>query len=262
MTESNPVDQRLRGAVAIITGAGVGIGRAIAVRFAAHGCGVVINARTDSDLAETAEGVSRVSPLAAEIVVGDITEQATIDAIVERTVDRFGPLTVLVNNAGIDIEAAPALVDVSDEQWERLMAVNVTSMFRLTRAVIPHLKARASIINMGSMYSLVGCEGEVPYAASKGAVLQFTKSLALELGPRQIRVNCICPGIIDTPMTRSFLTDDDTAARLEAEYAAVSTFGRMGTADEIARGALFLASDDSTFVTGTSLVIDGGAMAR
>lgn len=115
---------------------------------------------------------------------------------------------------------------------------------------------------MGSMLSLVGWEREVPYSATKGAVMQFTKSLALEVGPKQIRVNCVCPGIIDTPMTRSFLTDPSTAAVLTAEYGAASLFGRMGTADEIARGVLFLASDDSTFVTGTTLVIDGGATAR
>ena len=127
---------------------------------------------------------------------------------------------------------------------------------------LAHLGPGSSIINMGSMLSLVGWEREVPYSATKGAVMQFTKSLALEVGAKQIRVNCVCPGIIDTPMTRSFLTDPSTAAVLEAEYGAASPFGRMGTADEIARGVLFLASDDSTFVTGTTLVIDGGATAR
>ena len=135
-------------------------------------------------------------------------------------------------------------------------------MFRITKVALGHLEAGASIINMGSMLSLVGCEGEVAYSASKGAVLQFTRSLALELGPRQIRVNCVCPGIIDTPMTRAFLTDPATADRLEADYCAASPFGRMGTADEIASGVLFLASDDSSFVTGSTLIIDGGATAR
>jgi NAD(P)-dependent dehydrogenase (short-subunit alcohol dehydrogenase family) len=157
---------------------------------------------------------------------------------------------------------APTVVETTDDEWDRVLAVNMTGIFAVCRAAIPGLRDGGSIVNMASMNSLVAYENSAPYSASKGALLQFTRALALELAPRRIRVNCVCPGIIDTPLTNSFLELADDPDALRAEYEAVAPLGRLGTAREVANCVVFLAGDESTFVTGSALVVDGGTTAR
>jgi dihydroanticapsin dehydrogenase len=157
---------------------------------------------------------------------------------------------------------APTVVETTDDEWDRVLAVNMTGIFAVCRDAIPGLRDGGSIVNMASMNSLVAYENSAPYSASKGALLQFTRALALELAPRRIRVNCVCPGIIDTPLTNSFLELADDPDALRAEYEAVAPLGRLGTAREVANCVVFLAGDESTFVTGSALVVDGGTTAR
>jgi NAD(P)-dependent dehydrogenase (short-subunit alcohol dehydrogenase family) len=181
---------------------------------------------------------------------------------VAAVIDRYGRIDILSNNSGIDLPHAPAVVDTTDDEWDRVLAVNMTGIFSVCRAAIPALREGGSIVNMASMNSLVAYENSAPYSASKGALLQFTRALALELAPRGIRANCVCPGIIDTPLTDSFLELADDPAALPAEYAAVAPLGRLGTAREVANCVLFLAGDESTFITGSALIVDGGSTAR
>jgi dihydroanticapsin dehydrogenase len=153
-------------------------------------------------------------------------------------------------------------VETTDEEWERVFRVNMTGTFYACRAAAPHMPDGSSIVNMASINSFVAWENDAAYTATKGAVLQFTRALALDLAPRQIRVNAVCPGVIDTPLTDAFLERADDAEALRGEYASASPLNRMGTAREVANCVLFLASDEASFVTGSALVVDGATTAR
>lgn len=252
----------LAGRVALVTGAGSGIGRAVCVRLAEEGAEVVVTSRTPANVEATGREVERVSgrpPLALAL---DVADRRAVAAVVATVVDRYGHIDILSNNGGIDLPHAPAVADTTDDEWDRVLAVNMTGIFAVCRAAIPALRDGGSIVNMASMNSLVAYENSAPYSASKGALLQFTRALALELAPRGIRANCVCPGIIDTPLTDSFLEYADDPATLRAEYEAVAPLGRLGTAREVANCVLFLAGDESTFVTGSALVVDGGSTTR
>ena len=177
-------------------------------------------------------------------------------------VERFGRIDILSNNAGIELVRGPSVVETTNDEWERIFRVNVTGMFYTCRAIVPSMRVGGSIVNMASINSFVGGENNAVYTASKGAVLQFTRALALELAPRAIRVNAVCPGVIDTPLTDLFLDAADDPAALRREYEAASPLLRMGTAREVANCVLFLASDESSFVTGSALTVDGATTAR
>ncbi len=253
---------RLEGRVALVTGAGSGIGRAVCVRLAEEGADVVVTSLTPAHVEATRREVERVSGRVPLALAFDVADRRAAAAVVAEVVDRYGQIDVLSNNGGIDLPHAPAVVETTDEEWDRVLAVNMTGIFSVCRAAIPALRDGGSIVNIASMNSLVAYENSAPYSASKGALLQFTRALALELAPRGIRANCVCPGIIDTPLTDSFLELADDPAALRAEYAAVAPLGRLGTAREVANCVLFLATDESTFVTGSALVVDGGSTAR
>jgi len=188
----------------------------------------------------------------------DVADRESVDAGVARAVEQYGRIDVLSNNAGVELPHGPAVVETTDEEWERLMRVNVTGYFWACRSALPHMQAGASIVNMASINSFIAWPNDTPYTTSKGALLQFTRSLALEAAPQVIRVNCVCPGVIDTPLNDSFLELADDPDQLRREYEAVSPFNRMGTAREVANCVLFLASDEASFVTGAALVVDGG----
>ena len=253
---------RVAGKVALVTGAGTGIGRAVSVRLAEEGAEVVATSQTPEHVEETAR---LAAAAAGREVLGlrlDVGDSSAVDHVVAQVVERFGRIDVLSNNAGIELVHGPSVVETTDEEWERVFRVNSSGTFYACRAAAPHMPNGASIVNMASINSFVAWENDAPYTATKGAVLQFTRALALELAARQIRVNAVCPGVIDTPLTDAFVERAVDPEALRAEYAAVSPLNRMGTAREVANCVLFLASDEASFVTGSALVVDGATTAR
>jgi NAD(P)-dependent dehydrogenase (short-subunit alcohol dehydrogenase family) len=253
---------RLTGKVAIITGGAVGLGRASALRMAQEGAAVAI-----LDLAEAAG-----TALAAEIVAGggdaafwpcNVASEAEVARVIEAVVARFGRLDVLVNNAGVSGVNKPTH-EVTEAEWDWVQAINVKGVFFCTKHAIPHLKRAGggSIINLSSIYGLVGGADVPPYHASKGAVRLMSKTDALIYAPDRIRVNSIHPGFILTPMVEHFLDDSGAADGARVAVDALHPLGHIGEPDDIAWGVVYLASDEAKFVTGSELVIDGGYTAR
>ena len=253
---------RLADRVVLVTGGGSGIGEAICVRFAQEGAEVVVTTRDPDHLARSLERVAAIADRAPLGMPMDVTDAGSVASAVDEVVERFGRIDVLCANAGIDLASAPPIQDVTDDEWDRVMAVNVTGTFLVTRACVPHIPDGGAVVTIGSINSFVAWPNDLPYTTSKGAVLQFTRALALDLAPRGIRANCVCPGVIDTPLTRAFIDAAPDPDEVIREYEAVSPLGRMGTAQEVANAALFLASDEASFVTGSALIVDGGTTAR
>lgn len=250
----------LLGKTALITGGASGIGRATALPFAREGATVAI-----ADLNEPA-GQELVKEIKADggkalFEPADVTRAADCQRVVERTVREFGGVQILLNNAGIIRRAS--VTELSEEDWDRVMTVNVKSIFLMSRQVIP-IMARAgggSIINMASGWGLAGGPRAAVYCASKGAVVLLTKAMAIDHGSQRIRVNCICPGDTDTAMLRNEAQQLGESADSFLADAAKRPLGRVGKPEEIAQAALYLASDAASFVTGTALVVDGGVLA-
>lgn len=250
---------KLEGKVAVITGGASGIGRATALLFAREGAAVAI-----ADV--NAEAGQRVADEIAReghrVLFGAVDLTLSLDCrrLVETTIHELGKIDILFNNAGIIRRST--ILDLSEEEWDRVMAVNVKSIFLLSREVIPHMEKQGSgvIINTASGWGLAGGSRAAAYCASKGAVVLLTKAMAIDHGPR-IRVNCICPGDTDTGMLRAEAAQlGEDSSRFMAD-AARRPLGRVGTPEEIAQAVLYLASDASSFVTGTALVVDGGGLA-
>jgi NAD(P)-dependent dehydrogenase (short-subunit alcohol dehydrogenase family) len=251
------VSGRVAGKVALVTGAGSGIGRAVAVRLAEEGARVIVTSRTEAHMRETCSLLSG-DP---DGLVLDLRDRETIDAAVARVTDAYARLDVLVCVAGVDQPSEPPVAETTDEEWEEVFAVNVTGVFRLCRAVLPILSESGSIVTVGSANGIAPRPNAAAYCASKAALLMFTRALALELAPRRIRANCVCPGVVDTPLTDLFLGMADDPAALREEYAAANPLKRIADAREIANCVLFLASDEASFVTASPFVVDGGQLA-
>ena len=253
---------RVADKVALITGAGTGIGRAIAIRLAEEGAHVIVTSQTAANVEETCRLAAAASGRDVVGLALDITDGEAVDRVAAEIAERFGRIDILSNNAGIELVHGPSVVETTDEEWERLFRVNVTGTFRVCRAAAPHISAGGSIVNMASIGSFVAWENGAAYTATKGALLQFTRSLALELAPQSIRANAVCPGVIDTPLTHVFLEAADDPAERRRQYEDAAPLRRLGTALEVANCVLFLGSDESSFITGAALVVDGGTTAR
>ncbi|MDO8209564.1 SDR family NAD(P)-dependent oxidoreductase [Conexibacter sp. CPCC 206217] len=251
--------------VCVVTGAGSGIGRANALGMAARGGWVVVS---DVDLDAARETVAQIAAAggSAEAVRCDVTDGASVQALMETTVELFGGLHVLNANAGVheaDVADVTTIEQMPEETWDRICDVNLKGVFLCMKHAIPHLRAAGggAIVNAGSTSSFVGYPMAPAYCATKGGVMQLTKVAAIELAPYGIRANCYCPGSIDTPLMAGYLDAADD--RAEAEWAAAGSHlvPRLGRPEEIANLVCFLASDEASFVTGAAYLADGGSLA-
>jgi NAD(P)-dependent dehydrogenase (short-subunit alcohol dehydrogenase family) len=256
---------RLAHKVALITGAGTGIGCATALLFAQEGAKVIAQ---DIKVEAAQETVQQIMHMGGEAVFigGDVSSSADAEAMVRKAVDSYGRLDVLFNNAGI--WCGGTILDLSEDEWDRTMDVNVKGMYLVSKYAVRQMMRQegGSIINAASVAALRGSPMSAAYNASKGAVLLLTKCMALDFGRYGIRVNCTCPGIIETQMADQLLTyrslgDDDRRQALLETYETRHASSRFGQPTEVANVVLFLASDESSFVTGAAWPVDGGLSA-
>jgi NAD(P)-dependent dehydrogenase (short-subunit alcohol dehydrogenase family) len=254
---------RLKDLVGIVTGGALGIGRATCFLFAREGAMVAVTDVLDREGAELAREI-KSSGGSAEYWHLDVTKEAEVLDVFSKIQEKFGKIDVLVNNAGISGANKPTH-EVSEQEWDKLMAVNVKGVFFCTKHAVPYMKTnrRGSIINLSSIYGLVGAGDAPPYHASKGAVRLMAKNDALLYAADNIRVNSVHPGFVWTPMVENFAKESGVDAKeFRKGIGAKHPLGHMGEPDDIAWGIVYLASEEAKFVTGSELVIDGGYTAQ
>jgi len=256
---------KLSGKTAIITGATSGIGKATALLFAEEGADVVITGRR-ADLGQRVSDEIRQKGVRCVFVQADHTQAEACSRVVERTLAEFGRIDILFNNAGIVTQGTAETTE--EAIWNETLAINVTAVWRMNKLVIPHMKKQGGgvIVNNGSDWSVVAGKNAFPYIASKGAVGMMTKAMALDFARDNIRVNAVCPGdtFVERWIEKGYFEGSDPVTMDEAikESSAYIPMGRFGKPEEIAKAVLFLASDDSSFVTGHLLLVDGGNTAQ
>ncbi|MFA9431033.1 glucose 1-dehydrogenase [Egicoccus sp. AB-alg2] len=243
---------RLQDKKTIITGADSGIGRAVAIAFAREGADVLISYLDEHDDAKETARLVEEAGQQAVLVAGDLADPQVCRSVVQRAVDEFGRLDVLVNNAAFQM-ARDDITEIPDEEWDRTFQVNITAMFHLCKAAVPHLETGASIINTASIQEDQPSPHLLPYAATKAAILSFTGNLAKMLGPRGVRVNCVAPGPIWTPLIPATLPEE-----MVEGFGSDTPLGRVGQPAELAPAYVLLASDEASYISGANLPVTGG----
>jgi len=251
---------RVAGKAAIVTGAGTGIGRAIALALAREGAKVAVAGRRREKLGEVAQAIRQAGGEVL-VTVCDVSSEADSYRAVKDAEEAFGHVNVLVNNAGA--LSVSTVESISVEEWDRLMATNLKGPFLMSRAVLPAMRQAGggAIVNVGSVLGLVAMRDRAAYCASKGGVTMLTKAMALDHAQEKIRVNCICPAIVETDMIRELFSKSEEGRRARDTRLATLPLGKFGKPDDIAELAVFLASEESSWMTGTAIPVDGGLTA-
>lgn len=258
---------RLEGKVALITGGASGLGQATALLFASEGARVVVADLNDENAAQTVEKIAEAGGEATG-VSGDVSVNEDAEKMVGHAVESYGRLDVVVNSAGVNSRNAAPPGASDEELWDRIIDVNLKGTYLISYHAVPEMKKASggSIVNLASIIGLVGYPigipgiggGFNPYASSKGGVVNFTRNLAVDVAKDGIRVNCLCPGFIETDLTRTFINQPEVHTALVDRH----PMGRLGRPEEVANATLYLASDESAYVTGTALPVDGGYTAQ
>ena len=251
------MNSRLQSKIAIITGAGSGIGRACALALAREGAKLALVGRRKSLLEEVAHEIGD----SAFVLAADVSKKNEIARVVERTVAHFGSLNVLLNNAGV--LHIGTVEQITEEQWDQTFNINVRGLWLLSRAVLPPMRKAGGgcIINMASVLGINGARNRAAYAPSKGAVVLLTKCMAIDHGHENIRVNAICPSFVETDLTAAVISKAPDPSLVRSERISVHPIGRLGQPEDIAGLAVYLASDESSWVTGSVFPVDGGYLA-
>jgi NAD(P)-dependent dehydrogenase (short-subunit alcohol dehydrogenase family) len=248
---------RLKNNTAIVTGAGSGIGRACAIALASEGARVALVGRRRERLEETSREIGE----SGHVLAADVSHKDEIARVIEKTVEHFGAVNVLLNNAGVlHIGTAE---QITEEEWDETFNVNVRGLWLLSRAVLPQMRKAGggSIINIASVLGINGARNRASYAPSKGAVVLLTKCMAIDHGHERIRVNAICPSFVETELTAAVISKAPDPNLVRSERIAVHPIGRLGHPEDIAGLAVYLASDESSWVTGSIFPVDGGYLA-
>jgi NAD(P)-dependent dehydrogenase (short-subunit alcohol dehydrogenase family) len=254
---------RLQGKIALITGGGTGIGKATAILFAQEGATVLVAGRRKSKLVETVDAVQR-NGVRADYVVGDISNVSDTERVIKETARRFGGLDILVNNAGVF--KGIKITDVTESEYNRVMDINLKGTFFMCRHAVPEMEKRGggTIVNISSTLGIKGYRtgSTSVYSASKAGVIMLTKTLALELAPYKIRVNCVCPAVVETEMFETLGIPKEEIPERMKKWEAYHPIGRNGKPEEVALAILYFATDDSSWATGSILSLDGGVTAE
>jgi meso-butanediol dehydrogenase/(S,S)-butanediol dehydrogenase/diacetyl reductase len=251
------MSERLKGKIGIITGAGSGIGRACAIAMAREGARVALIGRRKDRIEQVAHEIGEF----ALAIQADVSKTSEINRLLDETVKRFGGLNFLLNNAGVLHVGTSE--QITEEQWDETFNVNVRGLWLLSRAALPYMRKAGggSIINIASVLGLVSARNRAAYAPSKGAVIQLTKSMAVDHGNEKIRVNAICPAFVESELTERLIGQAADAEAFRRDRIAAHPIGRVGRPEDIAGLAVYLASDESSWVTGAAMSVDGGYAA-